>query len=180
MMYVVTLQLARTPTHPDGHPGCGYEIHAPLDLRLHLDPKAWQRSRDKCRVRRFWAGEADRYGWLVHRAGGSGGATWCIDYDDTRTADDEPGFRLDGHRFGAGEYVSIRSAEDGALLPFRVASLKLKSPRSRAKQRTAGPPPAMNCHGVILAAEGPGNGTGYRERNRHERDNSRKSAANDT
>jgi hypothetical protein len=179
-MYVVTLQLARTPTHPDGHPGCGYEIHAPLDLRLHLDPKAWQRSRDKCRVRRFWAGEADRYGWLVHRAGGSGGATWCIDYDDTRTADDEPGFRLDGHRFGAGEYVSIRSAEDGALLPFRVASLKLKSPRSRAKQRTAGPPPAMNCHGVILAAEGPGNGTGYRERNRHERDNSRKSAANDT
>jgi len=97
-----------------------------LDAKLHLDPKAWQRNRDKCRVRRFWAGEADRYGWLVHRAGGSGGATWCIDYDDAGTADDEPGFRFDGHRFGAGDYISIRNAEDGVLLPFQVASMKLK------------------------------------------------------
>ena len=144
MMYVVTLHLARTPTHPDGHPGCGYEIHAPLDTRLRLDPKAWQRSRDKCRVRRFWVGEADRYGWLVHRAGGSGGATWCIDYDDTSTADDEPGIRLDDHRFGAGDYISIRSAEDRALLPFRVASLKMKSPRTRVKQRILGSSSALN------------------------------------
>lgn len=134
-MYAVTLHLARTPTYPDGSPGCGYEIHAPLDSRLHLDPKAWQRSRESCRVRRFWTGESDRYGWLVHKAGGSGGATWCIDYDDTSSTNDEPGFRLDGHRFAAGDYISIRNAEDGILLPFRVAILKPISPRSRTKQQ---------------------------------------------
>lgn len=144
MMYVVTLQLARTAAHPEGHPACGYEIQAPLDARLHLDAKAWRRSREKCRVRRFWSGETDRYGWLVHRAGGTDGATWAIDYDDTRTEDDETGYRLDGHRFAAGEYISIRGT-DGALLPFRVASLKLKSPRSRTQHRIV-PPPAAHRH----------------------------------
>lgn len=134
MMYVVTLRLARTAAYPDGHFGCGYEIHAPLDQTLHLDAKAWKRNRGRCRVRRFWVGEADRYGWLVHRAGGSGGATWCIDYDCAGSADDEPGYRLDGHRFGAGDYVSIRNADNGELLPFRVASLKPKSTRSRIEQ----------------------------------------------
>ena len=144
MMYVVTLHLARTPAYPDGHPGCGYEIHAPLDSRLHLDPVSWQRNRDRCRVRRFWTGEADRYGWLVHRAGGSDGATWCIDYDDAGTEDDEPGYRLGAHRFAAGEYISIRNAEDGALLPFRVVALKPRPPRFGTRQRPVRPPSLLH------------------------------------
>ncbi|WP_187640374.1 hypothetical protein [Bosea sp. F3-2] len=134
MMYVVTLHLARTATYLEGYSGCGYEIHAPLDSRLYLDAKAWRRSRGRCRVRRFWTSEADRYGWLIHRAGGPGGATWCIDYDDTSKQHDELGYRLDGHRFGPGDYVSLRAA-DGELLPFRAAALKLKSPRSGIAQR---------------------------------------------
>ena len=80
-------------------------------------------------------GDPDRYGWLMHRAGGSGGATWCIDYDDTGSADDEHGYRLDGHRFAAGDYISIRSAEDGVLLPFRIAAVKPIPARSRTRQR---------------------------------------------
>ncbi|MBN9467291.1 MAG: hypothetical protein J0J10_00820 [Bosea sp.] len=135
MMYTVTLHLARTPAYPDGNPGCGYEVRAPLDSGLHLDPKAWQRYRGRCRVRRFWTGDPDRYGWLVHRAGGSGGATWCIDYDDAASITEEPGYRLDGHRFAAGDYISIRNAEDGVLLPFRVAALKPIPARSRTRQR---------------------------------------------
>lgn len=134
MLYHVTLHLARTANYPDGHPGCGYEIHAPLDSTLHLDAKAWRRSREKCRVRRFWTGESDRYGWLMHRADGSGGATWSIADDDTSTADDEPGYRIEGHRFGAGDHISIRESDDGELLPFRVASLKLKPPPTRIEK----------------------------------------------
>lgn len=137
MIYLVTLHLARTAAYPEGHSGCGYEIHAPLDARLHLDAKAWRRNRRRCRVRRFWTGEADRYGWLVHRAGGAGGATWCIDYDDTGSADNEPGYRLDGHRFAAGDYISIKGA-DGQLLPYRVAALRRKTVRRRAR------PPAFH------------------------------------
>ena len=70
----------------------------------------------------IWAGEPDRQGWLVHRAGGSGGATWLIDYDRDTQADDETGYRLGAHRFQLDEYVSIRD-DDGDLHTFKVAQL---------------------------------------------------------
>lgn len=130
MLHVITLHLARTPGHPEGSAQHGYELHAPLDATGHIDAEAWQENRELCRVRRYWAGEPDRHGWLVHRAGGAGGATWCIDYDDARSEDDEFGYRLDSHRFVVGDYVSIRDAE-GELLPFRIASVKAKEDRTR-------------------------------------------------
>jgi hypothetical protein len=65
----------------------------------------------------------DRYGMLVHRAGGAGGATWVIDYDPRRTTDDEPGYRLNQHRFVPGEYVSIQD-EDEKLHTFQVVSAR--------------------------------------------------------
>lgn len=53
-------------------------------------------------------------------------------YDDARSQDDEIGYRLDSHRFIAGDYVSIRD-DQGALLPFRIASVKVKgSPQIRS------------------------------------------------
>jgi hypothetical protein len=125
MLQVVTLHLGRTAAFPDGSTSRGYEITAPLDERGYLDAAAWQDNRDLCRVRRFWTGEPDRHGWLVHRAGGAGGATWGIDYDDATRDDDETGFRLSSHRLVADEYVSIRDA-DGELSPFRVASVKAR------------------------------------------------------
>lgn len=129
-MHVVTLHLARTREHPEGSTWHGYEFCAPLDATGHLDAEAWHESRELCRVRRFWAGESDRHGWLVHRAGGAGGATWCIDYDDARSEDDEFGYRLDGHRFITGDYISIRDS-DGELLPFRIVSVKEQDKRTR-------------------------------------------------
>jgi hypothetical protein len=129
-MHIITLHLARTPGHPEGSTQHGYELRAPLDATGHIDAEAWQESRELCRVRRFWAGEPDRHGWLVHRAGGAGGATWCIDYDDAESEDDEFGYRLDNHRFVAGDYVSIRDT-GGELLPFRIASVKEKEDRTR-------------------------------------------------
>jgi len=121
MLRIVTLTLARCREHPDGHAGCGYEMTAPLGDDGLLDADLWRRERDRCRVRRFWAGEPDRRGRLLHRAGGPGGATWLIDYDDCIARDDEPGFRLGSHRLVEGEYISIRDADVDLLRTFRVA-----------------------------------------------------------
>ena len=119
----VTLHLARSHEHPEGSGLHGYEIVAPLTSSGKLDPEAWNDRRGLCRVRRFWAGEPDRRGVLVHRPGGAEGATWWIDYDPTSFADDEAGYRLGSHVFAEGEYVSIRD-DDGQMLTFKVASVR--------------------------------------------------------
>ncbi len=120
-LHRVSLTLARCPEHPEGSAGRGYDIVAPLEADGRLDAALWRETRDRCRVRRFWTGERDRHGRLVHRAGGDGGATWLIDYNDRTTDDDEPGYRLGTHALVEGEYVSIREAGDEAYHTFRVA-----------------------------------------------------------
>jgi hypothetical protein len=118
----ITLHLARTPEYPEGSATHGYEIIAPLDREGHLDGHAWREERAKCHVRRFWIGQPDRLGRLVHRAGGSHGATWAIDYDDGSDRE-EKGYHLDTHRFAEGEYVSIRD-HAGEPIPFKVVALQ--------------------------------------------------------
>ena len=120
MLKRMTLHLARCHEHPDGSVDYGYEIVAPIDADGRIDVNAWQNARDRCRVRRFWAGAPDRLGRLVHRAGGPDGATWLIDYDAARTDDDEATYRLDVHRLAEGEYLTIVD-EDGVARTFRVA-----------------------------------------------------------
>ena len=120
-LHRVTLTLARCPEHPDGSAGRGYEIVAPLSPDGRLDSVLWRDARDHCRVRRFWTGERDRHGRLVHRAGGDGGATWLIDYEDWTNEYDEPGYRLGTHAFIEGEYVSIRETGDEVYRTFKVA-----------------------------------------------------------
>ncbi len=119
MLKKISLRLARSPEHPEGSDRHGYDIIAPLDAAGRLDSEAWRDLRDRCRVRRIWAGEPDRHGRLVHRPGGADGATWFIDYDDRSRLDDEAGFRLDKHVLIEGEYVSIRD-DDGDMHTFRV------------------------------------------------------------
>ncbi|WP_414468152.1 hypothetical protein [Methylobacterium currus] len=127
-LHRVTLTLARCPEHPDGSAGRGYDLVAPLGPGGRLDAALWREARDHCRVRRFWTGEPDRHGRLVHRAGGEGGATWLIDYDDRTTDDDEPGYRLGTHAFVVGEYVSIRDAGSGDFQTFMVAYVSEVTP----------------------------------------------------
>lgn len=119
----ITLNLARSPQYPQGSAAHGYVIAAPLDERQCLDAEAWKKARHLCRVRRFWQGEPDRVGTLVHQAGGPDGATWAIDYDPRDRDDDEAAYRLGSHRFAPGEYVSIRDTE-GEMHTFRVARLE--------------------------------------------------------
>jgi hypothetical protein len=119
----IRLNLARSKEFPEGSTRHGYELVAPLDDRGHIDPHLWQQHRDNCRVRRFWNGEDDRIGRLVHKPGGEEHARWIFDYDVKRRDDDELGYRLGAHAFMPGEYVSISDA-GGEVHTFRVVSVE--------------------------------------------------------
>lgn len=120
----IRLNLARSKQFPSGSSRHGYEFVAPLDASGHIDVEEWRKHRDHCRVRRFWEGEPDEVGWLVHRPGGKEHARWVFDYDQTRTADDESGYRFGAHAFRPGEYVSIRD-DEGDLHTFQVATVEI-------------------------------------------------------
>lgn len=111
----IRLELARDPEFPSGSRERGYEFAAPLDDDGHLLADEWRTTRDRCRVKRFWPGEKDEIGLLVHRRGGA----WAFDYNPKSTDDDEPGFKFGSHRFVPGEYLSI-TEHDGVMRTFRI------------------------------------------------------------
>jgi hypothetical protein len=119
----IRLNLARSKEFPDGSARHGYEFVAPLGTNGHIDIKLWQKHRDHCRVRRFWNGEDEQLGFLVHKPGGAEHARWVFDYDASTTDDDESGYRFGSHAFAPGEYVSIRE-EDGETHTFKVVSVE--------------------------------------------------------
>jgi len=119
----IRLELARSKQFPSGSARHGYEFVAPLDGNSHIDPKLWQQHREHCRVRRFWNGDPDEIGRLVHKPGGAEHARWVFDYDLAATDDDESGYRFGAHAFIPGEYVSIRD-DEGELHTFQVASVQ--------------------------------------------------------
>jgi hypothetical protein len=119
----IRLNLARSKEFPSGSSRHGYEFVAPLDAKGHIDAELWRKHRDHCRVRRFWEGEPDEVGRLVHRPGGAGHARWVFDYENVAEEDDEAGYRFGAHAFMPGEYVSIRD-EDGEMHTFQVVSVE--------------------------------------------------------
>jgi hypothetical protein len=119
----IRLHLARSKEFPSGSGRHGYEFVAPLDQQGHIDAQVWQKYREHCGVRRFWNGEADQIGRLVHKPGGAEHARWVFDYDASTTDDDEAGYRFGGHAFTPGEYVSIRD-DDDELHTFQVISVE--------------------------------------------------------
>ena len=119
----IVLHLARSKRFPAGSARHGYEFVAPLDGNGHIDPHLWHAHQDHCRVRRFWQGEDDQVGRLVHKPGGAEHARWVFDYDVDSEEDDEAGYRFGAHVFAPGEYVSIRD-EDGDTHTFQVVSVQ--------------------------------------------------------
>lgn len=113
----IRLELAREPKHPDGNPREGYEFAAPLGSDDRIDPEAWRKYRDHCRVRRFCDDGAQRSGWLARKPGGQ----WFFDYERGNDADDEAGFRFGEETFVPGEYVSVRDGNE--LHVYRVVSV---------------------------------------------------------
>jgi hypothetical protein len=119
----IRLNLARSPGHPVGSQHDGYEFVAPLDATGHIDPKLWREHRDNCRVRRFWEGQEDEIGRLVHAPGGSEHARWVFDYGERPIEHEEAGYRFGAHAFVPGAYVSIRNGDD-EMNTFRVISVE--------------------------------------------------------
>ncbi len=115
----VRLELARNAEFPNGSTEHGYEFVAPLDEQGMLDKSAWAGAKHDCTVRRFWRGEDDENGHLVHHRG----AHWAFHYDGEMADDEEPIFRFDRHAFLPGEYVSI-TEHDGVQRTFAVVSVK--------------------------------------------------------
>ena len=70
-------------------------------------------------MRRFWEGDDDIVGHLIHKPGGAEHARWTFEYGRGAATDDEAGYRFGLHKFQPGEYVSIRD-EDGELHTFVV------------------------------------------------------------
>jgi len=115
----IRLELARDQEFPQGSAQHGYEFTAPLDGDGRISADEWHEHRDRCRVKRFWAGEASEAGHLVRKPGGS----WAFHYDvNGDPDDDETGYRFGNHVFVPGEYVSIREHDD-ELRTFRVISV---------------------------------------------------------
>jgi hypothetical protein len=118
----ILLNLARSREFPGGSSRHGYDFIAPLDSQGHIDPLLWKKYRNYCRVRRFWAGEEDEVGRLVHKPGGAEHARWVFDYNPDEDDDDEAGYKFGAHAFFPGEYVSI-SGHNGKLHTFRVVTV---------------------------------------------------------
>jgi hypothetical protein len=116
----IRMELARDEDFPSGSRTRGYEFVAPLDEKDHIDAEAWQASRNRCRVKRFWEGEDDEIGHLVRK----GGRRWAFHYDiHGDEDDDETGYRFEDHQFRPGEYVSVRE-HDEELRTFRVVVVR--------------------------------------------------------
>lgn len=114
----VRLELARDHDFPSGSRDRGYDFIAPIDDDGHLVAAEWRKERERCRVRRFWAGQPDEIGRLVHKRGGA----WAFDYNPQSSEDDEAGFKFDRHRFVPGEYVSI-TEHDGVQRTFFIKAV---------------------------------------------------------
>lgn len=120
MLRRIRLELARDHEFPNGSSERGYDFIAPLDRNGHIALAPWKALADRCRVRRFWPGQAEEIGHVKHTRGN----VWAFHYDiHGDPTHDEAGFRFDSHPFVAGEYVSIRE-QDGILRTFRVISVR--------------------------------------------------------
>jgi len=114
----IRLELARTDDFPDGSNAHGYDLVAPLDDTGHLDEAMWRDDKTKARVHRFWEGEEDEVGELIHTRH----RTWAFSYAPGED-DDEPIFHLETHKLTPGEYITI--SEDGEPMPFRVVASRV-------------------------------------------------------
>jgi hypothetical protein len=119
----IRLELARSKEFPSGSARHGYDLVAPLDEKGHIDQELWRKHQKECRVRRFWDGEEDAVGLLVHKPGGAEHARWMFDYGAGSNEDEEAGYRFGAHTFATGEYVSIRD-HGGEIHTFKVTSLE--------------------------------------------------------
>lgn len=113
----IHLELARTPDFVAGNDQRGYDLVAPINEDGTFDEATWRENKTKSHVRRFWDGEDDQHGLLIHTRH----RTWAFSYAPGED-DDEPIFHLESHKIQEGEYVTITET-DGSALPFRISAM---------------------------------------------------------
>ena len=118
----IRLQLARSKEFPSGSAAHGYEFVAPLDPQGHIDTELWKSHREQCRVRRFWRGEDDQTGLLVHKPGGSEHARWVFDYDRTAPMTTRRDTVLERTASQVGEYLTLRDQHTDHT--FKIVSVE--------------------------------------------------------
>ena len=119
--YRIRLELARCRDFPEGSALRGYEFVIPLRQGGELDVAACEDQAEGCQVLRFWHGEGEEAGHLVHR----GDHRWAIRFDDSDDDEDEeePIFQLDRHSIVEGQYLTIRE-RDAVDRTFRIVSIR--------------------------------------------------------
>lgn len=110
---IVRLELARTPTFPEGSASRAYMLRVPLDPEGLIDAAEIAKHPATATVRRFWPNEPDQTGYLIRN-----GTGWAFSYA-VGEDDDEKLYHLGEHPLHMGHYVTI-SEPDGVDLPFRV------------------------------------------------------------
>ena len=115
----IVMRLARNPgtEFAGGDDHRGYALTAPLTPDGHIDASAYSKHKDACHVRRFAPDEDPVDGRLARQ-----GARWFFDYEQARSADDEPVYRLGEHRFAVGEYVTVTD-DGGRPLTYKVVEV---------------------------------------------------------
>jgi hypothetical protein len=111
----VRLELARSHDFPEGSYRHGYEIVLPLTPLGQIDYAALEKAPELCTVHRFWSGEGDSVGQIVHE-----GDNWTISYDE---GEDEVLLHFADHRFREGEYIAVRDAR-GDDHAFRIVKVR--------------------------------------------------------
>jgi len=111
----IRIELARSHDFPQGSTRHGYEMVLPLTADGAIDQKAASGALQLCTIHRFWEGDGDVTGQLMHAHG-----RWSMRFDDGR---EEPLHRFPEHRFRVGEYVSVRASRGGEHA-FRVVDVR--------------------------------------------------------
>jgi hypothetical protein len=123
----VRLELARSREFPDGSGHHGYEFVLPLTADGKLDRADYDRAPELSTVHRFWDGEGDEVGQLMH----TGKDRWAFSYRAGED-DDEPIHRFSEHVFREGEYISVREP-DGEQHTFRIVLVQPAPGLARAR-----------------------------------------------
>lgn len=114
----IRVELARSHDFPEGSTRHGYEFILPLGADGRLDRESYSRNHQVCTVHRFWEGEGDETGQIVHSSRGAWQFSFRGDVED-----DEPIHRLAEHVFKEGEYLSVREP-NGQTCTFRIVVVR--------------------------------------------------------
>lgn len=115
--FIVHMNLAREPSHPEGSASDSYSAVLPLRDDGRLDEQVWRAHPDLCRVSHMDAHGVMRTGALI-RVSGEG--AWLFDFG--QGSEPESGFRFESEHFRPGEYVSV--IRDGEEHTYRIVSLR--------------------------------------------------------